>query len=254
MKYILVMGVSALVALSLVGTRRSPAEAPMTRLLVYPARYGEHGAGASGRGEGDAGPADLSDVAQAAVPATVQVSAKMRDEWGQRGLSAGSGAIVSEDGTIVTNYHVVKGAEGVTVTLNDRRSLGAKIVGVDATADIAVLKINGHGLPYFSYGNSDELKVGQWVLAIGYPLGLQSTVTAGIVSAKGGSFIQTDAAVNLGNSGGPLVDRQGRLVGINAALTTSTGSYVGYSFAIPAPIVKRVVNRLLGVGRPVISR
>jgi S1-C subfamily serine protease len=178
----------------------------------------------------------------------------MRNEWGQRGLSAGSGVILSEDGIIVTNYHVVKGAEGVTVTLNNHRSLSAKIVGVDAVTDIAVLKINAHDLPYFSYGDSDALKVGQWVLAIGYPLGLESTVTAGIVSAKGGSFIQTDAAVNLGNSGGPLVDREGRLVGINAALTTSTGSYVGYSFAIPAPIVKRVCNRLLGAGGPVVSR
>lgn len=245
MKYLLVMVISAVVALSLVGTRRNPADAPMTRMLIYPARFGE---------TRDAGPADFTAVAQAAVPATVQVSAKMRNEWGKPGLSAGSGAILSEDGTIVTNYHVVKGAEGVTVTLNNHRSLGAKIVGVDAVADIAVLKINAHDLPYFSYGDSDALKVGQWVLAIGYPLGLESTVTAGIVSAKGGSFIQTDAAVNLGNSGGPLVDREGRLVGINAALTTSTGSYVGYSFAIPAHMVKRVCNRLLGVGGPVVSR
>jgi len=245
MKYLLVMVVSAAVALGLVGTRKNMAEVPITRMLVYPARYDEN------KG---AGVADFMEVAQAAVPATVQVTSKLRDEWGQPGVSAGSGAILSEDGTIVTNYHVVKGTEGVTVTLNDHRSLGAKVVGVDAAADIAVLKINAHGLPYFSYGNSDELKVGQWVLAIGYPLGLQSTVTAGIISAKGASFIQTDAAVNLGNSGGPLVDREGRLVGINAALTTSTGSYVGYSFAIPAHIVKRVCNRLLGAGGPVVSR
>lgn len=245
MKYLLVMVVSAMVALSLVGTRRNAADAPMTGMLVYPARYA---------GSGEGGPADFTGVAPAAMSATVQVSAKIRDEWGQPGVSAGSGAILSADGTIVTNYHVVKGSEGVTVTLNNHRSQRAKIIGVDAATDIAVLKIDAHDLPYFSYGDSGELKVGQWVLAIGYPLGLESTVTAGIVSARGESFIQTDAAVNLGNSGGPLVDREGRLVGINAALTTSTGSYVGYSFAIPASIVKRVCNRLLGMGGAAVSR
>lgn len=254
MKYLLVVGVSAMVALSLVGTRRNPGDAPMTRMLVYPAHYGDRGAGHVGRGAGDAGPADFTDVAREAVRATVQVSAKMRDEWGQPGLSAGSGAILSADGAIVTNYHVIKGAEGVMVTLNNRRSQRAKIIGVDAATDLAVLKIDDHDLPYFSYGDSGDLKVGQWVLAIGYPLGLESTVTAGIVSARGASFIQTDAAVNLGNSGGPLVDREGRLVGINAAFTTSTGSYVGYSFAIPASIVRRVCNRLLGMGGPTVSR
>jgi serine protease Do len=247
MKYLLVIVVSALVALSLVGTRRNPVDAPMTRMLVYPAHYAD-------RYADDAGPADFTEVARAAVQATVHVSAKIRDDWGRPGFSSGSGAILSEDGIIVTNYHVVRGAEGVTVRLGHFHTLKAKVIGSDPETDIAVLKVDAHGLPFFSYGNSDELRIGEWVLAIGYPLGLESTVTAGIVSARSGSFIQTDAAVNLGNSGGPLVDRAGRLIGINAALTTSTGSYVGYSFAIPAQTVKRVVNRLLGMGEPTVSR
>jgi S1-C subfamily serine protease len=245
MKYLLVMAISALVALTLVRPRRNAVDTPMTRMLVYPARYAD---------SEEAGPADFTGVVPGAVTATVQVSAKIRDDWGQPGRSTGSGAILSADGYIVTNYHVVSGAEGVTVTLSNHRALTAKIAGTDATADLAVLKLDAQNLPFFTYGNSEELKVGQWVLAIGYPLGLESTVTAGIVSAKGGNFIQTDAAVNLGNSGGPLVDRNGKLIGINAALTTSTGSYVGYSFAIPAHTVKAVVNRLLGLNQPTVSR
>jgi len=217
----------------------------MTKMLIYPARYVD---------KEEAGPADFTGVVPAAVEATVKVSANIRDEDGQPGRSTGSGAIVSTDGYIVTNYHVVRGAEGVTVTLNNHRALTATIAGTDVATDLAVLKIDAQDLPFFSYGSSDELKVGQWVLAIGYPLGLESTVTAGIVSAKGGNFIQTDAAVNLGNSGGPLIDRGGRLVGINAALTTSTGSYVGYSFAIPAHLVKNIVNRLLGLNQPTVRR
>jgi S1-C subfamily serine protease len=130
--------------------------------------------------------------------------------------------------------------------LNNRRELKADLVGSDARADIALLKVDAQNLPFLTYGHSSDLKVGQWVLAIGYPLGLESTVTAGIVSARADSYIQTDAAVNVGNSGGPLLDRSGKLVGINAALTTSTGSYVGYSFAIPADSVKRVVSRIIG--------
>lgn len=239
------MGISALVALALMRTRSNAVDTPMTKMLIYPARYVD---------KEEAGPADFTGVVPAAVEATVKVSANIRDEDGQPGRSTGSGAIVSTDGYIVTNYHVVRGAEGVTVTLNNHRALTATIAGTDVATDLAVLKIDAQDLPFFSYGSSDELKVGQWVLAIGYPLGLESTVTAGIVSAKGGNFIQTDAAVNLGNSGGPLIDRGGRLVGINAALTTSTGSYVGYSFAIPAHLVKNIVNRLLGLNQPTVRR
>ncbi|HEY4335698.1 MAG TPA: trypsin-like peptidase domain-containing protein [Puia sp.] len=244
MKYLLVVVISALAALSLARTRSYAVDTPMTRMLVYPAGYTDGG---------EVEPADFTGVVPSAVAATVRVVAKVRDDWGQPGLSTGSGAIISTDGYIVTNYHVVRGSEGVTVTLNNHRALKATIAGTDATADLAVLKIDAAHLPFFTYGNSEELKVGQWVLAIGYPLGLESTVTAGIVSAKGGNYIQTDAAVNLGNSGGPLIDRNGRLMGINAALTTSTGSYVGYSFAIPAHTVKNVVNRLLGLGEPTVT-
>jgi S1-C subfamily serine protease len=192
------------------------------------------------------GPVDFTDVAGNAVMATVHVAAKVKNEWGEAGWSSGSGAILGEDGIIVTNSHVVKGAESITVTLNNHHSFKATLAGADREADIAVLKVDAHDLPYFSYGNSNAVKVGQWVLAIGYPLMLETTVTAGIISARRDSLIQTDAAVNVGNSGGPLVDREGRLIGINAAFTTNTGTYVGYSYAIPSSIVKRVVNRILG--------
>jgi serine protease Do len=245
MQYIIALGASALLVLGiLIAGRHLPtALAGVAQLPVYPARY-----------EGKAGPADFTDVARAAVKATVRVSAKVRDEWGEPGFSIGSGAILTEDGFIVTNYHVVKDAGSVTVTLNNHRAMPARVIGVDAAADLAVLKIPAHKLPFFSYGNSNDLKVGEWVLAIGYPLGLETTVTAGIVSAKRESLIQTDAAVNHGSSGGPLVDVGGGLVGINASLTTSTGAYVGYSFAIPAVTVKRVVNRILGGGPAQVSR
>jgi len=236
-KYLLTMVISAMAALALVRNQRHDTDTPMTRMLVYPVRY-----------TGDAGPADFTEVARRVVPATVRVTARIRNAWGDPGSSSGSGAILSGDGYIVTNYHVVRGGEGVTVTLNNHRKFKATIVGSDASSDIAVLKIDAGGLPTLAYGHSDEVKVGQWVLASGYPLGLETTVTAGIISAKGDSFIQTDAAVNLGNSGGPLIDREGKLIGINAALQTSTGAYVGYSFAIPSNTVKKIVNRIIGGG------
>ncbi|MCF8304441.1 MAG: Do family serine endopeptidase [Bacteroidales bacterium] len=178
-------------------------------------------------------------------------------------IGIGSGVIVSDDGYIVTNNHVVAQAERVEVTLNDKRSFEAKIVGTDPSTDLALLKIDAKNLDYISYGNSDEVQVGEWVLAVGNPFNLQSTVTAGIVSAKarninilrnpqGGStiesFIQTDAAVNKGNSGGALVNAKGELVGINAAIASNTGSYAGYSFAIPVNIVKKVVNDFINYG------
>ncbi|HXB05594.1 MAG TPA: trypsin-like peptidase domain-containing protein [Puia sp.] len=237
MKYILTILVSFLAVLGLLLSRHDPVNYSVRKTPVYQTRF-----------VGDAGPVDFTVVARAAVPATVRVTAKLRNEGGQPARSSGSGAILSADGYIVTNYHVVKGSEVVTVMLDNHRTYKAGLVGTDASADIAVLKVDAQGLPFLSYGHSNELKVGQWVLAIGYPLGLGTTVTAGIVSAKGDSFIQTDAAVNLGSSGGPLIDRAGRLVGINGAFTTSTGAYVGYSFAIPADTVQRVVNRIIGGG------
>lgn len=174
-------------------------------------------------------------------------------------LSSGSGVIISEDGYIVTNYHVIRNAEIIDVTFNDKRKYQAKVIGYDTMTDIALLKIDETGLPFLSYGDSDKLKIGQWVLAIGNPFNLTSTVTAGIVSAKARdiniisnygieAFIQTDAAVNPGNSGGALVDITGKLVGINAAIASNTGSYTGYSFAIPINIVKKVVSDIIKYG------
>ena len=163
--------------------------------------------------------------------------------------ATGSGVIISPDGYIVTNNHVVEGADELTVTLNDNREFSARIVGTDKQTDLALLKVNAKNLPTLPIGDSDKLKVGEWVLAVGNPFNLNSTVTAGIVSAKarslGGnpieSFIQTDAAINQGNSGGALVNTQGELVGINAMLYSQTGSYSGYGFAIPTTIMNKVV-------------
>ena len=181
--------------------------------------------------------------------------------------ASGSGVIISEDGYIVTNNHVISdGGEGVadeiTVTLHNKKTFKARVIGKDPSSDLAVLKIDGNNLPFLLYGNSDNVKLGQWVLAIGYPLTLETTVTAGIVSAKGRSiginsrqsntpiesFIQTDAAVNQGNSGGALVNTDGQLVGINSAIYAPTGTYAGYSFAIPVNIVKKIVNDLIQYG------
>ncbi len=235
------------------------------------------------------GPADFVDAASAAIPATVHIKTKTvrtvsnnlprknpfsdlfgidpNDFFGDRSRSmpemgSGSGVIISEDGYIVTNNHVVDGADEVTVTLSNKKSFKAKVVATDPSTDLAVVKVEAKGLPFLLYGNSDDVKVGQWVLAIGYPLSLETTVTAGIVSAKGRSidinsrqsvapvesFIQTDAAVNPGNSGGPLINPQGQLIGINSAIASPTGSYAGYSFTIPVNIVKKVVTDLVKYG------
>ncbi|MBN8703991.1 MAG: Do family serine endopeptidase [Bacteroidetes bacterium] len=179
-------------------------------------------------------------------------------------MSSGSGVIISPDGYIITNNHVVSKADKIEITLNDKRTFTAKVIGKDPTTDLALLKIDEKNLPYLSYGNSDELKIGEWVLAVGNPFNLNSTVTAGIVSAKARniniitnnnkglpaieSFIQTDAAVNPGNSGGALVTTNGLLIGINSAIASNTGSYTGYSFAIPVNIVRKVVADLLEFG------
>jgi len=244
--------------------------------------------------KGNAGPADFTDAASAATPATVHIKTKTvrtvsnnlpkrnpfsdlfgldpDDFFGGGGngmrsmpeMASGSGVIISNDGYIVTNNHVVDGADEVTVTLSNRKSFKAKVVGADPSSDLAVVKIDAQGLPFLLYGNSDDVKVGQWVLAVGYPLTLETTVTAGIVSAKGRtldinrrqsqnpveSFIQTDAAVNPGNSGGPLINTQGQLIGINSAIASPTGSYAGYSFTIPVNIVKKIVSDIMKFGTP----
>ena len=188
----------------------------------------------------------------------------------QRGpsQSTGSGVIINADGYIVTNNHVVDGADVVDVTLSDNRSFKAEVVGTDPDTDLALLKITQKGLPYLSFVNSDATKVGEWVLAVGNPFNLNSTVTAGIISAKGRnigiinsnnenpqsqrtaieSFIQTDAAINPGNSGGALVNLNGELIGINTAIASNTGSYAGYGFAVPSNIVSKIVEDLIAFG------
>ncbi len=171
--------------------------------------------------------------------------------------ATGSGVIISTDGYIVTNNHVVEGADQLTVTLNDNREYSATIVGTDKTTDLALIKISAKNLPALPIGDSDKLKVGEWVLAVGNPFNLNSTVTAGIVSAKARSlgangvesFIQTDAAINSGNSGGALVNTNGELVGINAMLYSQTGSYSGYGFAIPTTIMNKVVDDIKKYGQ-----
>ncbi len=176
--------------------------------------------------------------------------------------ASGSGVLISDDGFIVTNNHVIDGADEINITLNNKRSYKATLIATDPSSDIAVLKIEGKGFPYLVYGNSDEVKLGQWVLAVGYPLTLDVTVTAGIISAKSRSlginsrqsktpvesFLQTDAAVNPGNSGGALINTDGQLIGINSAIASPTGSYAGYSYAIPVNIVKKIVNDLMKFG------
>jgi Do/DeqQ family serine protease len=180
--------------------------------------------------------------------------------------ASGSGVIISQDGYIVTNNHVIDGATKIKVVLNDKREFDAELLGKDPNTDMALLRINEKNLPFAMVGNSDEVKVGQWVLAVGNPFNLTSTVTAGIVSAKGRnlnllrdarkpesqysieSFIQTDAAVNPGNSGGALVTAEGKLIGINTAIASQTGQYAGYAFAVPSNLMKKIIDDLLKYG------
>jgi Do/DeqQ family serine protease len=251
-----------------------------------------------GNGNPAGGPVDFTEAAAAAIPTVVHIKTKTNprqvsnnlpnqknpftDMFGDNDLfnqlfgnggaqrmypqmASGSGVIISDDGYIVTNNHVVAGADEVTVTLSDRKTYTAKVVGSDPAYDLAVVKIDAKNLPFMLYGNSESVKIGQWVLAIGYPLQLDATVTAGIISAKsrtlglnhdrtGGrsmaveSFLQTDAAVNPGNSGGALINTNGQLIGINSAIASPTGYYNGYSYAIPVDIVKKVVNDLVKYG------
>ena len=175
-------------------------------------------------------------------------------------VGSGSGVIIREDGYIVTNNHVIEGATDIEVTLTNNKTFKAELIGTDPATDVALIKVDAQGLPVIPFGDSDKLRLGEWVLAIGSPYNLRSTVTAGIVSAKGRSipdssrefkiesFIQTDAAVNPGNSGGALVDKAGNLVGINTAIVSQTGAYAGYSFAVPVNIVKRIVDDLMDFG------
>ena len=173
-------------------------------------------------------------------------------------VGTGSGVIISPDGYIVTNNHVIEGSSDIEITLNNRKKLKAELVGTSKANDIALLKVDvEEELPYLPFANSDNIKIGEWVLAVGNPYNLTSTVTAGIVSAKGRdldgnmqteSFIQTDAAVNPGNSGGALVNTRGELIGINTAITSRTGSFIGYSFAVPSNIAKKVIDDLLEFG------
>ncbi len=172
-------------------------------------------------------------------------------------IGTGSGVVISSDGYIVTNNHVVQNATDIEITLNNKKKFKAKVIGTDVNNDIALIKIDTKDLPYIPFGNSDNVSVGEWVLAVGNPFNLTSTVTAGIVSAKGrdlggnnniDSFIQTDAAVNQGNSGGALVNTRGELIGINTAISSVNGGFVGYSFAIPSNIVKKIIEDLIEFG------
>ncbi|EDP96191.1 trypsin-like peptidase domain-containing protein [Kordia algicida OT-1] len=215
---------------------------------------------------------DFTVAAEKTIHAVVHVKNKIttvapRSIWDlyngtgrpQTQIGTGSGVIITPDGHIVTNNHVIKGSNEIQVTLNNNKNYIAKLIGTDPSMDIALLKIEAdEELPYISFGDSDNAKIGEWVLAVGNPFNLTSTVTAGIISAKGRdlnegdnlsqSFIQTDAAVNPGNSGGALVNTDGELIGINTAITSQTGSYIGYSFAVPSNIAQKIVSDLLEYG------
>lgn len=212
-----------------------------------------------------ASPTDFTTAAEVATPAVVNIRALLESGggiWGGSSLtgSSGSGVIMSPDGYIVTNHHVVENSADIKVTLSDKREYKAELIGSDPSTDIALLRISETNLPFILFGNSDSVRVGEWVLAVGNPFNLESTVTAGIVSAKGRninilggmtsieSFIQTDAAVNPGNSGGALVNTAGELVGINTAIITESGSYEGYSFAVPSNLVQKVIQDLRDFG------
>ncbi|POY37111.1 serine protease [Solitalea longa] len=245
--------------------------------------------GEKGNMVGSAGDVDFTSAAAMVTPGVVHIKTTYTtsgrgqqyspfedmfdDFFGNRGggrsrqpqRASGSGVIVTPDGYIVTNNHVVDDADEIQVVLNDKRSYKAKLIGKDPNTDLALIKVEGKDLPFIKYGNSDNVKVGEWVLAVGNPFNLTSTVTAGIISAKARNigilsnqndpdarpieaFIQTDAAINPGNSGGALVNTNGELVGVNAAIASQTGAYEGYGFAIPVNLVKKVINDILNFG------
>lgn len=219
----------------------------------------------------------FAEIAQRAIHAVVHVNTEYevesyydpyaemfgRRQQNQKARGAGSGVIIGSDGYIVTNNHVIDGADNIYITTNDNKTYKAEVIGSDPATDIALLKIDETNLPTIEFGNSDQAQVGEWVLAVGNPFNLTSTVTAGIISAKSRninllradqntfpieSFIQTDAAVNPGNSGGALINTSGQLIGINTAIASRTGSYTGYSFAVPSSIVQKVTNDILEFG------
>lgn len=232
---------------------------------------------------------DFTKVAEVATPAVVHIRVKIGSTGKQQSMQgmdmfeffkdkgfnfempqqgpregSGSGVIIAQDGYIITNNHVINGADQIEVVMNDKRSYTGELIGADPSTDLALLKINESNLPFLSFGNSDNVKVGEWVVALGNPFNLTSTVTAGIVSAMGRNidllrssgnryaienFIQTDAAINPGNSGGALVNASGELIGINTAIASQTGSYAGYGFAVPVNIAKKVMNDLLKYGK-----
>ncbi len=172
-------------------------------------------------------------------------------------IGMGSGVIISEDGYIITNNHVIENATEIEITLNNKQTYKARLIGTDVTNDIALIKVDATNLPYVPFADSDNVKVGEWVLAVGNPYNLTATVTAGIISAKGRdvlgnyrteSYIQTDAVVNSGNSGGALVNTRGELIGINTMISSTTGSYIGYSFAVPSNIAKKVIEDIMEYG------
>jgi len=270
---------------------------PNFQALNIPSNY-KYAGFFDSNGNPSAGPADFTQAAAAAIPTVVHIKTTttpksvnnnlpqqknpfsdlfgdddmLNQFFGNGGrqrmlpqMASGSGVIISDDGYIVTNNHVVAGADEVTVTLSDRKTYTAKVIGADPSYDLAVVKIDANNLPFMLYGNSMDAKIGQWVLAIGYPLNLDATITAGIISAKSRSlglnhdvngnktmavesYLQTDAAVNMGNSGGALINTNGQLIGINSAIASPTGYYNGYSYAIPVDIVKKVVNDLVKYG------
>ncbi len=269
---------------------------PNFQTTAIPANY-KYAGFYDSNGNPTAGPEDFTQAAEAAIPAVVHITTKTNprqvnnnlpdsknpfsdffgddffnqflDKGGrQRAIpsqASGSGVIISDDGYIVTNNHVVAGADEVKVVLSNRKTYTAKVIGADPAYDLAVVKVDAKDLPFLVYGNSDNVKIGQWVLALGYPLNLDATVTAGIISAKSRalglnrdrtgkrelaveSFLQTDAAVNMGNSGGALINTGGQLIGINSAIASPTGYYNGYSYAIPVNIVKKVINDLIKFG------
>lgn len=213
-------------------------------------------------------PTDFIAAADAVTPAVVNIKTMQGggsfDFWGRGtfGSSSGSGVIISPDGYIVTNNHVVEDGDQIEVTLNDKREFRAELIGTDRSTDLALIRLKSkdRNFPYLEFGNSDSLRIGEWVMAVGNPFNLESTVTAGIVSAKGRSidilegqdriesFIQTDAAVNPGNSGGALVNTNGELIGINTAIITRSGRYEGYSFAVPSNLVRKVIKDLRDYG------
>lgn len=208
-------------------------------------------------------PNDFTSAASNALPAVVFIRASQESDsrFGFPSKNSASGVIISEDGYIVTNNHVVENSSKIEITLNDNRQYEAKLIGTDPSTDLALLKVTESNLPFIRFGNSDSLSIGEWVMAVGNPFGLQSTVTAGIISAKGRdikiieneyrieAFLQTDAAVNPGNSGGALINTNGELIGINTAIMTKSGRYEGFSFAVPGNLALKIIGDLKAYGK-----